>query len=449
MLKKFLILLFLSASFSAWAECDTLSSPLFSVQINRTDTACVRDTLHLPTDLSFVYEWENGSRNSFLEVTGADTVWVQITDTIRQCERRDTIAIHLRPIPQITKQNTDTTLCAIGDTLILNSARKGLFADSTLWISSLRNDLSETIRDSLLTIVFDTNKVSNYTYKYITRFIGQCTRGYENTIAYTVHDTVWVYFAKRPTLDLGVDTLLCPDGEGLTLDPLPDDFDPERHSFFWTNGNDEAEEATLLINEDNKGRWIVQAWNPSCNDTATNSVNIDFWPKAWTESQLLSDTSVCPNEVVILDASVPFPLTTYRWEHDTNNPNPIITVNTANTYTVTLTDSAGCQRKFTCSFTQSDCLPKIEMPNVFTPNGDGINDFFYPTTSEKLYNFNLHIYNRWGRPVFSFKGDPKDAKWDGKNGSSQAPEGVYFWTVKFEDWKGKKSHEQGTVTLFR
>ena len=80
-------------------------------------------------------------------------------------------------------------------------------------------------------------------------------------------------------------------------------------------------------------------------------------------------------------------------------------------------------------------------PNVFTPNGDGINDEFYLEGIEGLIDFNCQIYNRWGTLVYEWN-DPFKG-WDG----SDAPDGTYFYIVTGVRASGQDYVDKGTVTL--
>ena len=85
--------------------------------------------------------------------------------------------------------------------------------------------------------------------------------------------------------------------------------------------------------------------------------------------------------------------------------------------------------------------------NVFTPNGDGINDT-YDFGEHAMSVFNVEIYNRWGETVFSWEGEKK--VWDGKGYDGQMlPEGVYFYIMEAEGIDGEFYSEKGTVTLIR
>jgi len=76
------------------------------------------------------------------------------------------------------------------------------------------------------------------------------------------------------------------------------------------------------------------------------------------------------------------------------------------------------------------CIDKCEyyeLPNVFTPNGDGINDFFRPFPYKFVEKVNMIIYNRWGNEVF--KTEDPDINWNGKDMQSGKPvsDGVYYY----------------------
>jgi len=85
----------------------------------------------------------------------------------------------------------------------------------------------------------------------------------------------------------------------------------------------------------------------------------------------------------------------------------------------------------------------FEVPNVFTPNGDGINDLFQ-IPGEGLASFQCEIFNRWGVEVAQVSDD--NPTWDGKNYS----EGVYFYTLRGKFFKDEKPlNMKGNLTLIR
>jgi len=76
-----------------------------------------------------------------------------------------------------------------------------------------------------------------------------------------------------------------------------------------------------------------------------------------------------------------------------------------------------------------ESCPEYELPNVFTPQGDGLNDLFQPFPYQYIDSIDLVIYNRWGTPVYE-TADP-DILWDGTNidSGSLSAAGVYFYTI--------------------
>lgn len=78
----------------------------------------------------------------------------------------------------------------------------------------------------------------------------------------------------------------------------------------------------------------------------------------------------------------------------------------------------------------------IEFPNVFTPNGDNINELFIVTDFKSIRSFSITIFNRVGQVVHEFEGDVRDWEgWDGKvRNGSKAPAGNYFFVVDITGW---------------
>ncbi|RLD45073.1 MAG: hypothetical protein DRI86_06125 [Bacteroidetes bacterium] len=97
------------------------------------------------------------------------------------------------------------------------------------------------------------------------------------------------------------------------------------------------------------------------------------------------------------------------------------------------------------------CLP-YHLPNVFTPNGDGINDLFIPYPYDFVEKVNMTILNRWGSMVFQTKNP--DINWDAKDMTTNkdCSEGVYFYICDVYEYRieGIKVRTiQGTITLYR
>lgn len=116
------------------------------------------------------------------------------------------------------------------------------------------------------------------------------------------------------------------------------------------------------------------------------------------------------------------------------------------TIQLTTVDGNGEQASFSAQFTTQDQLDlsQIELPNVFTPNGDGKNDEFTPLNDRYLGPCaQLSVYNRYGQRIFESLGN--NLRWDGRSFAGEpASDGVYFYVFT---WAGGTLNS--TVTLVR
>jgi len=95
----------------------------------------------------------------------------------------------------------------------------------------------------------------------------------------------------------------------------------------------------------------------------------------------------------------------------------------------------------------------IYVPNVFTPDGDGLNDYFYIKTGKGVKNINrLMIFNNWGDKLFDKKDLRKNVPVDGWNGEfrgKKAGLGVYVYVFELELEDGSKRRVAGDVTIIK
>ncbi len=105
----------------------------------------------------------------------------------------------------------------------------------------------------------------------------------------------------------------------------------------------------------------------------------------------------------------------------------------ADCYGITATDTNGNESSMRI-YCFENC-PELDLGNVFTPNGDGINDYFSPVLDRSLRVTVVQVYDRWGKAVFvSNSVNNNDQLWDGNNNNGNAvPEGVYYYVIRFEE----------------
>jgi gliding motility-associated-like protein len=117
-------------------------------------------------------------------------------------------------------------------------------------------------------------------------------------------------------------------------------------------------------------------------------------------------------------------------------------------YSVEVTVNGGCKIKSNIISIDSFYEPPLlEMPNIITPNNDGLNDFFNPIKKKGLTITQISIFNRWGNLVHSASSPEK--LWDGKAGNQNVSDGVYYWIVEYETSTGERKSEEGVLQLLR
>ena len=90
---------------------------------------------------------------------------------------------------------------------------------------------------------------------------------------------------------------------------------------------------------------------------------------------------------------------------------------------------------------------KLDMPNAFSPNGDGINDTYKAKTHQSLVEFRAIIFNRWGQKIYEWN-DP-DGEWDGTFHGQDVKQGTYFVDVVAKGADGRRYHIKRDVNLLR
>jgi len=113
------------------------------------------------------------------------------------------------------------------------------------------------------------------------------------------------------------------------------------------------------------------------------------------------------------------------------------------TYTVTVTNEFGCSEEGSIFVKEPEA---IKLPNTFSPNGDGYNDFYVITGIQGYPDSQLDIFNRWGNLVYSKKGYTND--WNGlSNNGNELPDGTYFIVVDL-NMEGKEN-VKGSIDIKR
>ncbi len=132
------------------------------------------------------------------------------------------------------------------------------------------------------------------------------------------------------------------------------------------------------------------------------------------------------------------------------NTSPVSASYTASgTYTVYLKAQKGMCVDVRMKTIVVELPSKLEVPNVFTPNGDKVNDIFR-LISSNLAEVYLIVYDRWGNKVYELTSDTGNFAWDGKTQyGKDCAEGTYFYIIKATGKDGQEYDLKGNVSLFR
>jgi gliding motility-associated-like protein len=145
-------------------------------------------------------------------------------------------------------------------------------------------------------------------------------------------------------------------------------------------------------------------------------------------------------------------LKSYWIFNDTSAPDSAINItrsyNQSGNYTVSLIaiGNNGCDHVSTHSFS-IHAASSITLPNIFTPNADGVNDIYRPL-SEGLVSLHARIYNRDGNIIATW--DRINGFWDGRTTSGElCDDGVYYIVVEAAGFDGVSYRKKGSITLVR
>ena len=159
------------------------------------------------------------------------------------------------------------------------------------------------------------------------------------------------------------------------------------------------------------------------------------------------DTSICKgSESIILSDNINAGNVNATWLWSTGQTGSSIIVVAPGYYYVTV-NMNNCYASDTI-WVQNNCY--MDIPNAFTPNSDGINDYFFPRQllTRGLATFSMNIYDRWGELIFQTT-SIDGRGWDGKFNNVDQPDGVYVYVIDATFIDGQKEHHQGNITLLR
>lgn len=391
----------ITTTYMVYGNSDTVS---FTVNVNNypvvnlgaDTTLCVGQNLLLnATTANATYQWNDNSTTPTYNVTQQGTYSVLLT--VNGCATPDTIVVNYNPSPVFTLNN-DTTLCP-GTTLLLNPAT----ANATyIW------------QDNSTNASFNVAQAGIY---WVAITVDNCSST----------DSIQVSYFSLPTINLGNDTSLCV-GETLVLEPSV-----LASAYLW---QDNSTDTNYTVTQ--QGSYWVAASISNCIIRDTINVIYNLLPNLI----LGSDTTICDGDILVLNASIAN--ATFLWQDNS----------TANTFTVTNpgiywveVDLLNCLAIDSITIDTIECNLVIEMPNIFTPNNDGLNDLFIPLKLKQITDATLEIYNRWGQKLIETSN--MQTGWDGKHNGNDCNPGVYYWVVRYTTRANETETLTGFLTLLK
>ncbi len=344
------------------------------------------------------YYWQDGSGDTVYVATRSGIYWVQVTDSAG-CTASDTVTVETFMTFDFSIGN-DTTICD-GDYIFLNGPEG--YA-SYLWQdgSGYNSFIADTAGIYWLEIT-DTNNCA-------------------------ARDSLLLQTDKVPAGILGTDTLMCKDSVKVLRTH------PAFEQYFWQDG---SQDSIYIASEPGK-YWVMVFDTLGCSGSDT--ITLTYFPAVTLE--LKQEGYLCEDDSVLLTAISNYD--SFIWQDSSTSS--YFVAKDSGTYWVRATN--GCETKRDTIII--DACSSIWIPNVFTPNNDGYNDYFY-AVAKNISKFKIEIFNRWGQVLAVL--NSIDEKWDGTYKGRPVAEGTYFWIADFEQINSRgvveKKRLQGSLTLIK
>lgn len=227
-------------------------------------------------------------------------------------------------------------------------------------------------------------------------------------------------------------------------------------SYQWTKDGGSlsgANEPSLMIYEG--GTYILNAVSNKGCTISSNPINVEEHERPIAKIAALPNEIICAYDTLQLAVENPQAGYSYLWEPSdpfravSGNESPEVNgvFLKPTEVTVTVFNKWGCSNPDSVLVMTKPCC-EVFVPNAFSPNGDGINDYFKPQLQNGQILTGMHIYNRLGQLVYN----SKDARqgWNGKfENGKVAPSDTYMYLVEYTCADGKLYHKKGSVNLVR
>ena len=340
-----------------------------------------------------------------------------------------TLFIRVKPIPSILTILDTNAMC---------------FGDSVLWEINIDGSAPFKVYYDITEIPDSMDNVKNKSYVWIspdrTGNI-EITNVVENGLscpAFHVPDDFNVY--PNPQIDfIATDTASCPP---LSLQFIPIvELGQEGGTYIWRHGNQvisETESPEFDFSQEGTYDISLEYLAPTgCGSNLAKLNYLEVYPKPYPAFSYTPEKPSVQQNIIDVYNETPGN-NTYFWRMEqvgtSTEVNPSFELPNDDDYLLELCQIAttvanGCIDSI-CDFIHIKGEELVYIPNVFTPNGDGKNDFLF-ISAQGVEDFHFMIFNRWGDLIFETK-DP-ETYWDGKFKEEICIDGVYPYIVKYKD----------------
>ncbi len=382
--------------------------PTATITAGGPTTFCQGGSVTLTASAGSSYLWSNGATTQSTTVSASGSYTVQVTYSAGcfATSVATVVTVNILPTPTITAGGA-TTFCQGGSVTLTASA-----GSSYLW------------SNGATTQAITVSAAGNYNVR-VTNANG--------CFATSANTTVTVNPLPTATITAGGPTTFCQGGSvALTSNA--------GSSYLWSNNA-----TTQSITATTSGNYTVTVTNASgCSTTsAVRTVTVNPLPVLTVTATPTSVSRGFNTQLNVTGSN----LGTFAWTptanlSSTTIANPIARVMSTTTYTVTVASSAGCTATGNVTVTALDDL-NITSTNVFTPNGDGINDKFVIKNLDAYPNNKLQVMDRTGKVIYEKLNYAND--WNGTVNGKLLAKDTYFFILIVNGQVLKK----GAVTLVR
>jgi gliding motility-associated-like protein len=330
---------------------------------------------------------------------------------------------------------TDENYCANEIQYKISSIPKGVYGPKTVYVCKGDSISIKAYGGGEYTWSPSTGIVGDTTLASVRIFKpGSYIAKIKDTVDCIKEVSIEVVYDTIPVANAGEDVVIC-ERSSVPLSAGGSDYDTYEWSPSASLSNSKI--ANPLAGPSKTTTYYLKAINHACFSYDSVVVHVIVRP------ELIVDYSFdsCAKTVYFSNTTVA--TDSFYWDFGDSKHslerNPIHRYDTTGAMTVTLIANRGTDCTDTSTFTLNllDVDPKQrKVPNVFTPNGDNINDIFRITGGNVNCAIEkMSIYNRWGKLMHEIK-DAETWEWDGRIGGEIVPPGVYFYSIigkGFED----------------